>query len=311
MQVDQARERYIRWLAAANDLSPHTIRAYDGDVRALGRHLGKRGDVRQIDEDCLVEFLQQLRNDGLSARSIRRRVAGARGFCRWSVAHGLLAADPSQHVPVKSGRARVLPRAISRQDLDRLLHFLRGAARLTDTVEPVRPLARPHEATTLLATALMVSTGARAHETVGLRCEDVDLDERRLRITGKGRRQREVFLTNDWITDLTEAYLQARGTLEIAHHQLLFNCNRNALTPAALRTRLIKAAEGAGLAIRLTPHMLRHTAATQLIEAGVDIRFIQRLLGHASLTTTEIYTHVSDAALGRVVCDANVLGRVL
>ena len=86
------------------------------------------------------------------------------------------------------------------------------------------------------------------------------------------------------------------------------------LTPdqaAAMRARLAKAAADAGLGARVTPHMLRHTAATQLIEAGVDIRYIQRLLGHASLSTTEIYTHVTNPALQRIVSDADVLGRVL
>jgi integrase/recombinase XerD len=78
-----------------------------------------------------------------------------------------------------------------------------------------------------------------------------------------------------------------------------------------MRSRLVKAARAAGLSARVTPHMLRHTAATQLIEAGVDIRYIQRLLGHASLSTTEIYTHVSDRALSRVVSKADVLGKVL
>jgi integrase/recombinase XerD len=90
---------------------------------------------------------------------------------------------------------------------------------------------------------------------------------------------------------------------------LLFNRRYGPLTASAMRTRLRKVADEAGVRTRVTPHMLRHTAATQLIEAGVDIRFIQRLLGHASLTTTEIYTHVSDRALMRVVSDADVLGR--
>jgi integrase/recombinase XerD len=157
----------------------------------------------------------------------------------------------------------------------------------------------------------MVATGARVHEVVSLSCSDIDLPGRSLRITGKGRRQRQVFLTNDWIATLTHAYLHARTVLNISHQQLLFNSNYNALTAPALRLRLVKAAEDAGLVIRVTPHMLRHTAATQLIEAGVDIRFIQRLLGHASLTTTEIYTHVSDTALSRVVTEADVLGRLL
>jgi integrase/recombinase XerD len=168
---------------------------------------------------------------------------------------------------------------------------------------------RPHESTTLLAVALMVSTGVRVHEVVGIRCHDIDLPGRAIRLLGKGGRERQVFLTNDWIADLTSAYIEARSTLGLPHSRLLFNLHHDPLTPPTMRSRLAKAAVAAGLTPRVTPHMLRHTAATQLIEAGVDIRYIQRLLGHASLSTTEIYTHVSDRALRRVVSDADVLGR--
>jgi integrase/recombinase XerD len=155
----------------------------------------------------------------------------------------------------------------------------------------------------------MVSTGVRVHEVVGFRCQDIDLPGRAIRLLGKGRRERQVFLTNDWIANLTDAYLQVRTSFDLPHPRLLFNHHHETLTTAALRTRLAKAAKTAGIAQHVTPHMLRHTAATQLIEAGVDIRYIQRLLGHASLSTTEIYTHVSDRALKRVVSEADVLGR--
>jgi integrase/recombinase XerD len=172
-------------------------------------------------------------------------------------------------------------------------------------------LQHPNESTTLLAVALMIATGVRVNEVVGIKCRDIDLRGRSLRLLGKGRRERQVFLTNDWITDLTHAYLTTRDVLGVDHRYLLFNSHREPLTAAAMRSRLATAAREAGVSGRVTPHMLRHTAATQLIEAGVDIRYIQRLLGHASLSTTEIYTHVSDGALRRVVSDADVLGGLL
>jgi integrase/recombinase XerD len=154
----------------------------------------------------------------------------------------------------------------------------------------------------------MVGTGIRVHEVVGIRCRDLDLPERSLRVLGKGRRERHVYLTNDWIAGLTDRYLATRRLLGVQSPMLLFYSRGAPMSASTMRSRLAKAAEVAGLNERVKPHMLRHTAATQLIEAGVDIRFIQRLLGHASLTTTEIYTHVSDRALRRVVSDADVLG---
>jgi integrase/recombinase XerD len=155
----------------------------------------------------------------------------------------------------------------------------------------------------------MLATGVRVHEVVGITCDDVDLQAHSIRILGKGRRERHVFLTNSWLTGLTATYLQVRRELGIAHAQLLFNSFYDPLTTQAMRSRVGKAAGAAGLNLLITPHMLRHTAATQLMEAGVDIRYIQRLLGHASLATTELYTHVSDGALRRVVTAADTLER--
>jgi site-specific recombinase XerD len=310
MQVRQAREQYVRWLLVTRDLSPHTIRAYDSDIAAFERHLGGRAFVRNIDRDRLVGFLEDQRAGGLAPSSIRRRASGLRGFCKWLLSYRLLESDPWVGTAIGAGRSRKLPRFVPAHDLDRLLLSLRRNAGSDGPSGSRDVLARPHESTTLLGVALMVATGARVTEVVSIRCQDIDLMGRAVRILGKGRRERQVFLTNDWIKDLTHAYLETRVALGVEHPQLLFNQRREPLTAAAMRSRLVKAASAAGLGARVTPHMLRHTAATQLIEAGVDIRYIQRLLGHASLSTTEIYTHVSDRALRRVVSDADVLGRV-
>lgn len=312
MQLGVARAQYIRWLRAARDLSPHTLRAYESDLSRFGRYVGPGADVGRIDRGFVISFLEAQRADGLSPASLRRRASALRGFCRWLLSEGLIEDDPWTGAGLALGRSRRLPRALPRHDLDRLLDFLTLAAGLDPRggVDPDTVRERPHESTTLLAVALMVATGVRVHEVVGFRCQDIDLPGRAMRLVGKGRRERQVFLTNDWITGLTGAYLDARAGIELSHPRLLFNHNYEPLTPPAMRSRLAKAAAAAGVSTRVTPHMLRHTAATQLIEAGVDIRYIQRLLGHASLSTTEIYTHVSDRALRRVISDADVLGRL-
>lgn len=310
MQVRDARERYVHWLLAARDLSPHTIRAYDGDIAAFERHLGVRSLVSHIDRDRLVAFIAQQRAAGLSSVSLRRRASGLRGFFTWLRERRLLDVDPWIGTTVPVGRSQRLPRLLTKHELDRLFGFLRTAAQIDARGWDV-VLERPHESTTLLGVALMVSTGVRVNELVSIRCQDIDLASRGVRILGKGRREREVFLPNDWIQGLAGAYLRTRTSLGVEHAQLLFNRLRRPLTTGAMRARLVTVAHEAGLRARVTPHMLRHTAATQLIEAGVDIRYIQRLLGHASLRTTEIYTHVSNAALRRVISDADVLGRSL
>jgi integrase/recombinase XerD len=224
---------------------------------------------------------------------------------------GLLEVDPWTNVTLSLSRPRNLPRPVPTHDLDRLLQSLRHSADVGRDFVSEGPLPRPGAATTLLAVALMIATGLRVSETVGIRHRDLDLAGRNLRVMGKGMRERQVFLPNDWIASLVSAYLSTRSALGIQHDRLLFNTRGAALTPAAMRSRLLKAGHDARLERRVTPHMLRHTAATQLIEAGVDIRYVQRLLGHASLSTTELYTHVSDQALKRTVITADVLGRSL
>lgn len=308
MLVHHARAEYARWLLAARDLSPHTIRAYDGDVGAFCRHLAADALVTHIDRDSVVAFIEEQRTLGVSPTTIRRRVSGLRGFCRWLVSLELLDADPTMRVSVSAVRGRTLPRVVRAHDLDRLFRLLQEEAGVEDLFRLERLLDRPRESTTLLAVALMVATGVRVHEVVGIRCRDIDLPSRTVRILGKGRRERQVFLTNDWLHALTRVYLRTRAALGIQHAHLLFNDRGDVLSTSAMRTRLVQAARRAGATCRVTPHMLRHTAATQLIEANVDIRYIQRLLGHASLSTTEVYTHVSDEALRRVISDADVLG---
>lgn len=310
MYIRAAREDYRCWLEATRDLSPHTIRAYDADLAAFQRYVGPRASVRALTTDALLAFMHAQRADGLSARSLRRRASGVRGFCRWLVSRGLLDADPWIETTVSVGRSRMLPKIVPSHDLSRLFACLRREADV-DRVADDELLRKPHEATTLLAVTLMLATGVRVNEVVSLESRNVDVRARTVRILGKGRRERQVFLTNDWMAELVLAYQRTRVHLGVEHGALLFSRRLTPLTPAAMRSRLHQAAERAGVSTHVTPHMLRHTAATQLIEAGVDIRFIQRLLGHASLSTTEIYTHVSDSALLRVVSDADVLGRSL
>lgn len=311
MRLSQAREGYVRWLLAARDLSPHTLRAYEGDLQSFEGFAGADIGIDELEKSSLVDFLESQRTRGLSPASLRRRASALRGFARWLFAQDLVRNDLWSGENIALGRARKLPRVLPPRDLDRLLTFLRRAAGMSaGAAHPELVQRRPHESTTLLAVSLMVATGVRVHEVVSFRCEDIDLAGRTIRLVGKGRRERQVFLTNDWITDLTETYLRAHSTFDLPHPQLLFNLHYGPLTTAAMRSRLAKAAAAAGIESRITPHMLRHTAATQLIEAGVDIRYIQRLLGHASLSTTEIYTHVSDQSLKRVVSDADILGRL-
>lgn len=312
MPIAEAKSHYLNWLESSRDLSAHTVRAYSADIGELERFLGEDRDLGQLNMDLLESFLQKQREKGLSAASLRRRVAGLRSFSKWLVARGLIESDPLADLESIPVRARKLPRTAQTQDLSRLLQFLRRGVDLQDGKVACAGIAdRPYQATTLLAVTLMLTTGMRVSETTGIQVANVNLPEGTIRLVGKGNRERQVFLTDPWITQFVGGYIEVRGRLDIGHPGLLFNSKLRPLSAEALRARLALACEQANLTKRITPHMLRHTAATQLLTAGVDIRFIQRLLGHSSLSTTEIYTHVSDDSLKCAVTSAGVLGSLL
>jgi len=308
MQAREAHELYVHWIRVTKGLSPNTVRAYGGDTLALVDRLGA-ADVSGLSVDVVLAFLEDQRTSGLSASTVRRRIASVRSFCEWLYASRLVSDDFRPEICLSVKRPKTLPRPVPATELTRLLGFLCRAVGLGRGAPLVSVLEQPHEATTLLAVALMYATGLRVSEVVGVRCLDLDLAERSICILGKGSRERRVFFPEGWITHLVGAYLKTRERRTIAHRYLLFNQKGGPLSAPAMRARLATAARKAGLRQQVTPHMLRHSAATQLVESGVDIRYVQRLLGHASLSTTEIYTHVSDLALRREVARANVLER--
>lgn len=306
MQIADARHEYLRWLAATRSMSAHTIRAYETDLTQFERFVGTDAGVATITRELIIGFLEFERGRGLAATTIQRRASGVRGFCRWLRDAGGVENDAWAGLSVSTGRRRRLPRHVPGGALGGLLGALRERSSPVGGEAP-----DPHETTTLLAVALMVATGVRVNELVSIRCREIDLGRGAIRILGKGSRERDVFLTNQWLADATASYLSVRASLAVDHDMLLFNRRLAPLSAPAIRGRLSTVVRAAGLSQSVTPHMLRHTAATQLIEAGVDIRLIQVLLGHASLSTTEIYTHVSGVALRRVLVDVDVLGAAM
>jgi integrase/recombinase XerD len=308
MQLQDAADRYIHWLTHAKNLSRHTVRAYTSDLGLWLLHRGRETDLDDLTVSCLLDFVEEQRSSGLAERTILRRIVALRGFCSWLVDAGLAEVDVREIKAIRTRRQRVLPRVAAAQDLRQLYKFLQESVQGEGTVRAGVRL-RPHAAAMLLAVSLMLATGIRVGEAVGIKCSNIDLQGASIRVLGKGSRDRTVYVPDAWLQELLATYLEVRGQLGINHQFLLFGRTGEPVTPSTIRLRLGEASRAAGLTSRVTPHMLRHAAATQLLEAGVDIRFVQRLLGHASITTTEIYTHVSDVALRRAISAANVLQR--
>lgn len=257
--------------------------------------------VADISPATLKDYLEgMVGTRRLAVATVRRRFACLRAFFRRVAAREGIADPFAGWRPLLPRRKR-LPRTLSRSETRFLLsgRAASGAARGNGN-PPFRIIVQ-----------LLVATGMRVGELCRLRLDDVAPDGSVLRIHGKGARDRVAYVTDAGLRlDLRRTLEDRRRSPVTAAATNAFFLNRHGapLRPQSVRAKLKRLASEAGLGRRVTPHMLRHTAATLLIETGVDIRFVQRLLGHSSIATTEIYTHVSDEALRRTLERADVLG---
>lgn len=293
MILSEAGHDFLQHCRLERHLSANTLAAYRQDVSELAGHFGPVR-VESVTGPALVAYAAYLSEQrGLAPATVKRRLACARSLFRWLVRGGALASDPFTGTEIRVRIPDRLPRCLATSEMARL-------ARAAADASPV----------TRLTTLLLFATGMRVGEAVAVRLGDIDLDRDTIRIVGKGDRQRQVVIPDEGLKRIIRDHIALHHAGSAIGDRLLRDADGRALTTAAIRIRLRHLARVAGLSRPITPHMLRHTAATEWLEAGMDIRFVQRLLGHRSILTTQIYTHVSDAALRSAVRNADVLGRL-
>lgn len=293
MLVREICHTFLSHCCDERHLSPNTLAAYRQDLAEFtARHGGSKLD--EISSADLVRYATYLFDERrLAPATVKRRLACLRSLFGWLCRRKVLAANPFLQAEIRVRIPDRLPRCLGPQDAQLLLC---GAGRAATT--------------TRLAVTLMLATGARVSEVASIRICDVDLTNGTVRIVGKGNRERQVFLANDELTNTVRGHLQRNRRSSGPEDRLLVGAAGRALTPASIRGRLKGLASAAGLSRKVTPHMLRHTAATALVESGVDIRFVQKLLGHRNISTTQIYTHVSDSALRDAIHRADICSRI-
>jgi integrase/recombinase XerD len=274
---DPELEGFLALLAARR--SPRTVDAYRRDLRALGAYLGKR--LCDATSDELERYTAQLRADGLASTTIARRTAAARSFYRHQQLLGARGDNPAAAVKLPR-RPKPLPKTLSPGEAERLIDAARGT--------------QPRSLRDQALVELLYGAGLRVSEAVGLDRTGVDLDGRFVRVTGKGGKERVVPIGRHAAEALRRYLSRGRPYLDRRHRPELFlNARGGPLTRAGAFLILRRLAERAGLEpTRIHPHVLRHSFATHLLEGGADLRSVQEMLGHADLSTTELYTHVSD-----------------
>lgn len=282
-------DAYVSHLAVERRLSPNTVESYGRDLSQLSVvAAGLSQPVETLDRRALEEAVRMLMAEGRSPRSVARAVACYRGFYRFLVVSGHRQDNPA--VDVRAPRAwKTLPKFLSLDEVDRLLAS-------PDTSDPrgVRDRAMIE---------VFYATGLRVSEMVSLRQQDLNLESGYLTCTGKGRKQRLVPIGDEASAWLTRYITQARPALlkKRSSPKLFVNARGGAGLTRVGFWKILKAyGRQANLPRMLSPHVLRHSFATHLLERGADLRAIQMMLGHSDLSTTQIYTHILDARLRAV-----------
>ncbi len=302
-----AVDEFARHLARERDRSPHTIRAYVSDVVALLEHATRMQVTTlsaALELTVLRSWLGRMRGTGAARSTVARRAAAVRTFCTWAYRNGLVAEDSAQQLGVPRSR-NGLPVVLR---ADQAAALVEAPSRKSNVPAPdaLRPSGAAIDAGQLpggmdpaalrdaLVLELLYATGVRVGELCGLDIDDVDRDRRLIRVLGKGRKERSVPFGVPAERALDRYLDVARRSLLTPHSgaALLLGVRGGRLDPRSVRRIVSRQAQSAGLP-DISPHSLRHSAATHLLDNGADLRSVQELLGHASLATTQIYTHVS------------------
>lgn len=285
-ELSQASDAFSQYLSGERAVSAHTLRAYLGDLRSLLAHAASEGANRLEDLELgtLRRWLGAQSQAGVARSTLARRAATARAFTAWALREERIHSDPSLRLKAPK-REGTLPGVLQSQQLTRLLTSLEEAAHRGEPL-PVRNRA---------IVELLYATGIRVGELAGLDIDDLDPDRRTLRVIGKGNKERTVpygvpaaLALDDWLR---------RGRPLLARDNsgpaLFLGSRGSRVDQRQVRELVNKLLEALGDTSASGPHALRHSAATHLLDGGADLRAVQEILGHSSLATTQIYTHVS------------------
>ena len=302
---------YLSYCKEQLGLSDHSLRAYAQDLRAFGSFAALRQLTSLPDKTDIISYQTHLREEcEVSPATIRRRMVTLKSYFRWLEDTDTSVTSPFRGLRLELKIPKTLPRPIDRPTLTQLFRITRS---ILDTI-PGQQVASEQrfsvEQITGLVSRLLVVTGLRIGEITGLDVGDVSGAASRIRVRGKGNRERTVYVTNDKLQLDFRTYWEWRYRAAGAASYLFINSHGGRLTAPAFRKRLRTVSKKLVVEPHLTPHRFRHSAATLLIEEGVDIRLVQRLLGHASIATTELYTKVADNSLIAAIERADTLSQV-
>lgn len=278
-----ALEKYLEACTYQKNLNAKTVKAYRIDLRQFLEYLTAK--VGGFDKETVKNYIACL-NQHFKPRTAKRKIASLKAFCAWLEEEELLEENPFAKLRIKLQEPFILPRTIPLRVIEQMLAAVHQAFQNSRTTQEHKITLRD-----AAVMELLFATGMRVSELCGLNTEDIDLADGTVKIYGKGSKERLLQLTNDAVTSILREYAEEYHPNE---QQAFFLTQRKTrLAEQTVRLALRKYAEQIGTTLHITPHMFRHSFATLLLEEDVDIRYIQQLLGHSSIVTTQIYTHVA------------------
>jgi integrase/recombinase XerC len=290
---------FTRHLQVERSLSTHTVRAYLGDLESLITHLETIGvaDIADLELVHLRSWLANQQVKGGARTTLSRRAVSVRLFTKWAVKNKFLAKDVAATLATPKGH-RTLPEVLEIADAKLAMDSLATRAAEEETPISLRDVAMVE---------VLYASGARVAELCGLDLSDIDYDRQTIRVLGKGNKERTIPLGNPAMRALNLYLKEARDTLKNAQsaNAVFLGVRGKRIDQRTVRTVVYNALQAIEGIERMGPHALRHSAATHLLEGGADLRTVQEILGHASLATTQIYTHVSTERLQKAFKQAH------
>jgi len=290
---------FQRHLEVERNLSVHTIRAYMGDLTSLLEHLENSGlaEISQLQLLHLRSWLANQQVKGASRTTISRRAVSVRLFTKWALKNKYIASDVGASLATPKGH-RTLPEVLGIEDAETAMDSMATRAAEEETPMTLRDVAMVE---------MLYATGARVAELCGLDLGDIDYNRQTIQVLGKGNKERVIPLGNPAMRALKKWLDDGRQLLlnEKSEKAVFLGARGKRIDQRAVRTVVYEALSAIEGIERMGPHALRHSAATHLLEGGADLRTVQEILGHASLATTQIYTHVSTERLQKAFKQAH------
>lgn len=302
-ELSAALNEYLTFCQYEKNLGGLTIKAYRQDLAQFMSLMKDIQFVGEVNKELIRNYVRTLFDSKLKETSIRRKIASLKAFLRYLEFEDDIPVSPFRKLNVQIKVPKRVPRYLglndvrvlissTRSDFDRIARGTNSCAS-NNTASNSNPFSAPQD---IVILELLFSTGIRVSELCNLRTDDVDTFKRSIRVVGKGSRERTVPITHQEVIDLLTRFLAERSRRNVQHQYLLTNRLGRRTQPHSVRALLRRLSVKTKLSVKVTPHMFRHTIATLLIEQGIDTRFVQKFLGHSSILTTQIYTHLSTVA---------------